>query len=157
MKVSFSFSGKICKNHADCINLRDCEPYLHLVKSMEKPLHPAIVEFLRSQECGFDQGYPLVCCSDIRFKDVTQKTLNSRKPLNNLCTESSPTSSPMATTTSQNPAMNKPSFNSNNLQNKADALNKAFMSDYFDYGGSFDLMLRIKRHNGDGLLDIEIR
>lgn len=119
---------------------------------MGKPLQPAVVEFLRSQECGFDQGYPLVCCSEQHLRNM--KNENLRTPPNKP-NKPSPTV-PVKATTVASQVITKPAVN-NNVYNKADALNKAFMSDYFDYTGSFDLMLRIKREGDNNTLDIEIR
>lgn len=122
---------------------------------MGKPLQPAVVEFLRSQECGFDQGYPLVCCSEQHLRNMKHKKPNLRTPPNKLGVKPSQIV-PIKATTVASQVITKPAVN-NNVYNKADALNKAFMSDYFDYASSFDLMLRIKREGDNNNLDIEIR
>lgn len=128
---------------------------------MGKPLQPAVVEFLRLQECGFEQGYPKVCCSALSrdFQVLKHARPSSRKPTNMLSVDT-----PQKVTTHATRATTKISTTkkivkpSDNLYSKADALNKAFMSDYFDYTSSFDLMLRIKRQNdNDDVIDIEIR
>lgn len=54
---------------------------MNLIVSMGKPLNPPIVTFLKNQQCGFGQKYPLVCCSTVpkRFK-VTKQIHASLSP-----------------------------------------------------------------------------
>lgn len=130
------------------------------MKSVGKPLQHSIVEFVRSQECGFDEGYPMVCCSmlanGVRFLKHSKSVAGV--PINKLSADL-----PQSVNSYKDRSRTRNIGNvgnvlqlDENLRNKADALNKAFMSEYFDYGGAFDLMIRIKRYQ-DNELNVEIR
>lgn len=43
---------------------------MSLIDTLQKPLKPSVVQFLRAQQCGFHDGYPMICCG------VLPKTLN---------------------------------------------------------------------------------
>lgn len=52
---------------------------MDIINGLQKPLKPSVVEFLRSQQCGFESGFPKVCCSGLPkrlrvFKDVSTTT-----------------------------------------------------------------------------------
>lgn len=133
---------------------------MDLVRSMGKPLQSSVVAFLRSQECGFDQGYPMVCCSMLpkAFQLLKLAKPYPRRPINTLSTDLPTKVAPLTTSTTTKKSITRNlSKSGEKLLKKADALNEAFMSDYFDYAGSFDLMLRIKRDNSNGSVDIEIK
>lgn len=160
LKVIFFVAEKTCQRQSDCVILKDCDPYRNLIDSMEKPLQPAIVDFLRSQECGFAQGYPMVCCSVFPklFHALKNAQSHPKRPLNKLSADLPKKGTTFSTSTiTMRTTTKTPSTTNRNLYNKANALDSAFMSEYFDYTGSFDLMLRIKRHNENNMLDIEIR
>lgn len=36
---------------------------MDFINAVEKPLKPQVVVFLRSQQCGFQQDHPKVCCA----------------------------------------------------------------------------------------------
>lgn len=127
---------------------------MNMIKSVEKPLQPTVVDFLRTQECGFDQGYPKVCCHELSVEDIKKLKSNARRSFNKLSADFVQMVTPVTTKISENI---KVSNSNHNVHNKALALKKAFLSDYFDLNESFDLMLRIKRNDENDILDIEIR
>lgn len=45
--------------------LPECKPFMDLIYELEKPLKVSVIKFLRSQECGFDKGFPKVCCAPL--------------------------------------------------------------------------------------------
>lgn len=127
---------------------------MNLLKSVEKPLQPTVVDFLRAQECGFDQGYPKVCCYELPTEDLKKLKSNAKGSLNKLSADSLEMVTPITTKISEN---TKPSNSNHNVHNKDVILKKAFLGDYFDLNESFDLMIRIKRNDESDILDIEIR
>ncbi|XP_017773670.1 PREDICTED: uncharacterized protein LOC108560569 [Nicrophorus vespilloides] len=52
-----------CNGQATCVSLTDCNHYVDFLGTMQKPLKASVVHFLRSQHCGFRNGYPRVCCA----------------------------------------------------------------------------------------------
>lgn len=154
LTISSFFPEKSCEKQSECTILKDCEPFMNFIKSMEKPLQPTVVHFLRSQECGFDKGYPMVCCFVLPIQVLKKIKSNIRKPSNKLSADSSKMVTPITTKIFENKNFGNPI---SHVYNKADELNKVFMSDYFDFASSFDLMLRIKRQDDNDFLDIEIK
>lgn len=149
-------AGKTCEKQSSCVLLKDCTPYMNLVRSVRKPLEPSIVNFLRSQECGFDKGYPKVCCSKFSedLQGLKRGKHNSHNYVNNIRNDLARTDLPLIKSKKKiGTAFLNPGVNSDI---NADAL-KAFKSEYIDYTGFFDLMLRTKRHEDHDTLDIEIR
>lgn len=54
-----------CGTDDECIILTECKSYMNFISSFEKPLKSPVVKFLRKKQCGFERGFPKVCCSDI--------------------------------------------------------------------------------------------
>lgn len=54
---------------------------MSLVDQSKKPLTPQLVVFLRSQQCGFSDGFPQVCCTDINTNADNFSTDNSNLTL----------------------------------------------------------------------------
>lgn len=48
-----------------CISIKECGPFMDLLKQLKHPLNQSIVDFLEHKECGFEDGYPKVCCSNL--------------------------------------------------------------------------------------------
>lgn len=119
---------------------------------MGKPLQPLFVEFLRDQQCGFQEDYPTVCCSLLpkNLKLLKRVTADSSLHLFKTHNKFSSTD-PDLSATAKPP---KP-IRSENIDEKIDAINKKFdVDDFFDFTGTFDL-LRRRRFTND--LDIQIR
>lgn len=51
---------------------------MDLLHLLEKPLKPSVVDFLRSQQCGFESGFPKVCCASLP-KTIPILTNNPKK------------------------------------------------------------------------------
>lgn len=133
------------------------------INSIEKPLKPTVVKFLRNQECGFEKGYPKVCCGKVprNLRVLKHYRLNPRVPVNVL-------SAPMETNdngmTDLFRIVNKEniqassSVKSQDLRKKAEAMNKQFASmQFMDFTDGFDLMIRKKRSDVGAFIDVEIR
>lgn len=56
---------------------------MNLIINMEKPLQNSFVIFLRSQQCGFENGYPKVCCNSPHKKLEIVNRMKSRTPTSN--------------------------------------------------------------------------
>lgn len=162
---AFILENQTCKT-SSCIILKDCNPYMNLIASMEKPLGRSVVAFLRSQECGFQDGYPKVCCTIIpnNLKTVKQarpahrgkfNKLNALRPSKSLLDFVSTTRRSTTVSTTKMPPTAKRV--NETLREKMEALNNAFSADYFDLTGTFDLMLRKRGKRYDSFLEIEIR
>lgn len=144
------------------MSLKDCRPYMDLIKKMEKPLKPLVVEFLRAQQCGFQEDYPMVCCSLLpkNFKILKHARPDSRpidfkehNQLSSIEFDLRDVFSKIETTT-------KPSVSDRDkmIREKTEAINNEFdLSDFFDFTGSFDLLRRRRRFNNGSEFDIEIR
>lgn len=112
-----------------CIVLRDCISYTNMVKSMKKPLPPSVVGFLRSQECGFDHGYPMVCCSTLVSKNLKP---GRRRHVNKLIVDVAPSFTTPLTVMTRKPVTKNLPFLSNGVYSNRDPINKAFMLDNLD-------------------------
>ncbi|XP_025833755.1 uncharacterized protein LOC112905462 [Agrilus planipennis] len=57
---------EVCtRQSSSCISIKDCKHFMSFLEHTEKPLKSPIVSFLRSHQCGFQGGYPKVCCKDL--------------------------------------------------------------------------------------------
>ncbi|KAJ8960309.1 hypothetical protein NQ318_004035 [Aromia moschata] len=165
-KEPSSAGNSSCRAKTNCIPLKDCRPYVDLVKSMEKPLKPPVVDFFRSQQCGFQEGYPKVCCSQLpkEFGNVKHARPESRPsvkiPREELLVDDDisrlePTNKRgVDKATTVKPEW-KQTSSTMSLKEKSEALNRAFaMSELFDFTGPYDLFRR-KRFNNDSVLEVE--
>lgn len=67
-------SDYLCSTNTTCTILPSCISFMELIDGLQKPLKPSVVQFLRSQECGFEKGYAKVCCFHLSQKlYVTQR------------------------------------------------------------------------------------
>lgn len=124
---------------------------MDLLHLLEKPLKPSVVDFLRSQQCGFEDGFPKVCCASMP-KTIPILAHHPKKVSINVSTvieypDGSSQSSSQTQTVSAS-STKRPS-----AQKRVD-MNMA-MEKLFDDFSAFD-MLRKKR-NSLSYSDIEIR
>lgn len=91
---------------------------MDLLYASERPLKRSVVDFLRSQQCGFENPYPKVCCAPL---PKTIPIYNSKK------VSVSVSSAPQRTlTTTQKPVKKK------KIEKKKIDLEKAFEKFYDD-------------------------
>lgn len=116
-----------------------------LLEGSSKPLKPSIVAFLRAQQCGFDNGFPRVCCRTMpKELRVMTYTTTTRK----IGTSSA------TTTTSPTVTAEKPSSSQKNLKVLSNEFHQVIMDDFFDY----DLFRRRRgAKSSKSNVDIEIR
>ncbi|CAH1116589.1 unnamed protein product [Phaedon cochleariae] len=141
-----------CHGKSKCIVLKDCTPYMALVKSTGSPLTRNVVRFLRSQECGFQDGMPKVCCAALptKFQALKHARPGSRRPFKKLsAVDGEATTATTRRGTRSTPRHFRQEFGS--------FRDEVMSSDFFDYMSSFDLVLRKKRFDNDNDSDIEIR
>lgn len=121
-----------CSN-LKCLHIKECEPFTNLLKQLKKPLKPSIVDFLQNQQCGFEEDYPKVCCSNL------------------------PKNLPIFTHSKQlhfiEPSTSTPKID---LFEKGEAINKAFASDFYDLD-FWDIFRRKRGSKNDFIASIEIR
>lgn len=126
---------------------------MELIDKSEKPLKPIIVDFLKSQHCDFQNGYPKVCCGKLpkklqeyvkQLKDPIKKNTGGKSTTTTTTTATTSTSEPCI------PKMSPSSIESERIrQEKIDELNKAFLN-----SGLFDFDLFRRRHSD---IEIEVR
>ncbi|CAH1963256.1 unnamed protein product [Acanthoscelides obtectus] len=175
-------SGRQCDSRDNCTVLRDCTSYMDVISTLEKPLSAPIVSYLRSQQCGFEMGFPKVCCSELpkNIKSVKSSRAQNKRRFNRLnaldpseTTEVSKvvrattprtttrrvtatTTRPTTMTTRSTSTTPRPTLRKKD-RNKKKNMDDAFGQFFFDYVEGFDLFLRQKRNQPDNFLDIEIR
>ncbi|XP_028145593.1 uncharacterized protein LOC114339160 [Diabrotica virgifera virgifera] len=153
---------------SQCMMLKRCPSFMQFIAGVEKPLTPVVVDFLRSQQCGFEEGFPMVCCRELprnlRIHSNHRRKSIPIKPLSvnideeddklyiyqNLVQKTDRTTTPMIESTTQKVLEDR--------RKKYERFNKAFYSSY-DYD-EFDLILRQIRSvdsNSNEELEIEIR
>ncbi|KAL3285599.1 hypothetical protein HHI36_000128 [Cryptolaemus montrouzieri] len=68
-----------------CTGIKSCPTYMNFIKTQSKPLQPQMVKFLKEKQCGFETGFPKVCCGDIPTS-LKAKTSNAGQKIkkNNL-------------------------------------------------------------------------
>lgn len=112
LEIFFSVSDLACRISSKCMILPNCSPFMDLLHMLAKPLKPSVVDFLRSQQCGFERGFPKVCCQSLP-KTIPILLYNPKKIYANVSTEESnkeslPTLTQIVLTTTQKPiVMNK--------------------------------------------------
>lgn len=62
----------------NCIAVEKCQPYQELLKDIEKPLTPQIVQYLRDRQCGFDNEFPMICCFDTNDRMAIPNKVKSK-------------------------------------------------------------------------------
>ncbi|XP_056634747.1 uncharacterized protein LOC130443887 [Diorhabda sublineata] len=150
---------------SQCISLKYCTPVLQFLNTVQKPLDACIVNYLRNEQCGFEEGFPKICCKSI--PKYLRKQINYKnKPKQKSTTASKDVD--------KNHKYNDETVNTATLESKTQlSILKTFSSDvgkkkihevnrelseFFDDGDSFDLLLRQQRSlDADMLIDVEIR
>lgn len=149
---------------------------MNLLVNLHKPLQPSIVTFLKAQECGFQNGFPNVCCRMLpsRVRVIKQtKSLPLKGP--ELLPIPLPNTEPELTsqTSIGNQEINLDDSNTSsapfklsNAEKESDILYKKqqnrWKSDLmnihvFDSFTPFDLFRRRRKVQGKQSIDIEIR
>ncbi|CAG9860069.1 unnamed protein product [Phyllotreta striolata] len=67
-----------CDSSSDCVVLPMCKTFMNFLMTAGKPLRRNVVSFLRRKECGFEKGYPKVCCGSIPNKMDESRRLEFR-------------------------------------------------------------------------------
>ncbi|KAG5896172.1 hypothetical protein JTB14_016947 [Gonioctena quinquepunctata] len=163
-EVTIPTPSSSCGTKSDCVNLNSCDPYMNLIKTSAKPLQASVVHFLRNQECGFENDMPKVCCSPvpINIQALKHSRSESRRPINKLSVDSAEDHTTMLPSTRRTFFASGRSTTAKKMTGKKDsqafeAFRDGFLSDFFDYGGTFDLMNRKKRFDIDSYTDVEIK
>lgn len=139
VKFFLGTNFKTCKTKNECIPLKDCRYYTNLIETAEKPLRPVFVEFLRAQQCGFQDSYPTVCCSLLpkTFK-VSRDGSRKQNKLSSAELEIKDLFSANKTNSSRNRKSKKEAVS---VKRKFD------MADIFDLTVPFDLFRRRRSYN----------
>ncbi|CAH0551213.1 unnamed protein product [Brassicogethes aeneus] len=154
-----------CRSQSKCLKLHECQPYMDLLKNLGKPLKLSVVEFLRAQQCGFEEFEPKVCCTklpkSLKILKNSRPSVNSGR-LNKLMVKKIEQSF-LITITSTSTTVRPGTTKRRNLlteeerRKKTEAINKTFSLNFVDFSNDYDLFRRRKRSGDNNLLDIEVR
>lgn len=163
----FGLISDTCKQTSKCLSLKNCKPFIKLLDGLKKPLKPSIIAFLRAQQCGFENGFPKVCCrtmpKELRVMNYTTTTTTITKiiPTNptTITTKASTKKEMIETieTTTKAIEVNENKRNETNKKVLAKELNRILMDDLFDTFSPYDLFRRRRDRSKKYNVDVEIR